>query len=88
MSDGDALALAHTALGRTIKAIERLPVGFGSENWRVSRSDGAFLLKLGPLSSASKWASARRAHDLAADLGVPVPQLAYFSVHREGVVRR
>ena len=87
MSDADALALAHAALGRTVAAIERLPVGFGSENWRLSTDDGAFILKVGPLSSASKWASARQAHDLAADMGVPVPQLAYFSLHREGVVR-
>lgn len=87
MSSDEALALAETALDRAVMAVERLPIGFGNQCWRVATDDGAFTLKVGPQGSASKWASARLAHDLAAEAGVPVPRLVHFAVHRSGVVR-
>lgn len=87
ISSDRALALARTTLGRAVEAVERLPVGFGNDSWRVSTDDGTFTLKVGPPSAAPKWASARQAHDLAAAVGVPVPELVHFAVHPDAVVR-
>ncbi len=87
ISSAEALALARTALGRTVEAVEHLPVGFGNDSWRVSAGDDAFTLKVGPPSAAPKWASARQAHDLAAAVGVPVPPLVHFAVRPDAVVR-
>lgn len=57
-------------------------------NWRVAdSSDRNWILKIGPVASASKWRSARLAHDLATDQGVPLPRLTYFAERNGYVVR-
>jgi aminoglycoside phosphotransferase (APT) family kinase protein len=87
MRDRDEIeALASEILGGSVEATY-LPVGFGSENWRIAGPPGDFVLKIGPLDAAEKWASAHAAHAVATSVGVPVAPLVHSSVRDFGVVR-
>jgi aminoglycoside phosphotransferase (APT) family kinase protein len=80
--------LARAVLGTGPVAVERVPIGFGNENWRVTDPAGpVYVLKIGPIDSAAKWRSARVSYELAASVGVPVPRLVHFAEHEEHVVR-
>ena len=85
---GEAEAIAEGILGSRLATVVHLPVGFGSHNWRVVTEAGSsYLLKVGPPDSAAKWTAARRAHDLAADAGVPVSPLVHFAADEHRVVQ-
>ncbi len=64
-----------------------MATGFGNHNWRVPLGSGAVLLKIGPVSSASKWAGAQIGLDRARVAGVPVPQVRSTRIVGEHVVR-
>jgi len=84
----DVEQLARDALGTGPVHVERVPIGFGNENWRVTDPAGpVYVLKIGPITSAAKWRSARVSYDLAASVGVPVPRLVHFAEHEEHIVR-
>jgi aminoglycoside phosphotransferase (APT) family kinase protein len=83
----EVVALARDVLGDAVVRIERVPVGFGSENWRVVTKGGVFVLKVGPPESAAKWNSTRRAHEIASDVGLPIHRLVHFSASDVTVVR-
>jgi Ser/Thr protein kinase RdoA (MazF antagonist) len=71
-----------------VASAERLPVGYGNENWRLVMSSGArYIAKFGPRSSESKWRSSQEAHRLAATVGVPVAQLIHFEPFEDCVLR-
>jgi aminoglycoside phosphotransferase (APT) family kinase protein len=80
--------LARDALATGPVQVERVPIGFGNENWRVTDHVGSvYVLKVGPIASAAKWRSARASHKLVASVGVPVPRLVHFAEHDDHVVR-
>jgi len=80
--------LAGDALGEQHLRVERVPRGFGNENWRVTdATDRSYVLKVGPISSATKWAAARVSYELAASVGVPLPRLVHFAEDDNQVVR-
>jgi aminoglycoside phosphotransferase (APT) family kinase protein len=84
----DAELIARSVLGTPIVTTERVPTGFGNENYRVTDARGRrVVVKIGPLSSAAKWSSSRVAHRLAASAGVPVPELVHFTEQDDRVVR-
>jgi aminoglycoside phosphotransferase (APT) family kinase protein len=88
MRDEDEVErLAAGILGTSSVTATHLPIGFGSENWRIAGPAGDYVLKIGPLDTAAKWASAHSAHALATSVGVPVAPLVHFSVRDTGVVR-
>src|SRR4029077_9903069 len=80
-------ALAGEILGTSAITATHLPVGFGNENWRIAGPDGEYLLKIGPIDTAAKSASAPVAPERAKQVGVPVAPLVHFSVRNVGVVR-
>lgn len=62
--------------------------GYGNQSWRVDEVGGrSWVLKVGSLASAPKWRSAHQALALAADVGVPVPDLLYDAPHGDHLVR-
>jgi aminoglycoside phosphotransferase (APT) family kinase protein len=80
--------LAREALSTASVTVEHLPIGFGNENWRVEDGSGdAYILKVGPLTSAAKWASARTSFELATSIGVPIPRLVHFALRDDYIVR-
>jgi aminoglycoside phosphotransferase (APT) family kinase protein len=81
-----AASLAREVLGGD-PTVEHLPVGYGNQNWRVASAGRRYVLKLGPPDLAAKWTASRRAYDLAAGAGVPVPELVHFAVRSDAVVR-
>ncbi len=81
-----AASLAREVLGGD-PAVEHVPVGYGNQNWRVAAGGHRYVLKLGPPDLAAKWTASRRAYDLAAAAGVPVPELVHFAVRPDAVVR-
>ena len=72
-------AIAADALGADIEHAVHVPVGWGNENWRVETADrrDRFVVKLGPPGSAAKWAATRIAYGVAAERGLPVPELLH-----------
>ena len=73
---------------RSSVRVARVPFGFGNENWRVTdAADRSYVVKVGPLSSAGKWNSARTSYELAASVGVPLPHLVHFAEHGDHIVR-
>ena len=71
-------AVAEAALGAPIAACDHLPVGWGNENWRVETTSGErFIVKLGPPASAAKWQATGLAAAVAADRGIPVPEVVH-----------
>ncbi len=73
---------AAAALGSAVLRPERLEGGYSNDNWRVTTANGArYAVKFGPLSSESKWRSTRRAHAVAAEVGVPVAPIVHHGVH-------
>jgi fructosamine-3-kinase len=88
LSAREAGILAGEVLGAPVVRVEHVPVGFGNENWRVTEARGRrYVLKVGPVASAAKWASAGRACELAASRGVPVPRQVHFAKREDRVVR-
>src|SRR5262249_50970922 len=84
----DVAALLCEALQTSQVRVERVPRGFGNENWRVTDAAArSYVVKVGPRESAAKWESARRAYELAESVRVPVPRLVHFASHDEYVVR-
>jgi aminoglycoside phosphotransferase (APT) family kinase protein len=84
----EAELIARSVLDTPIVTTERVPTGFGNENYRVIDARGRRVgVKIGPISSAAKWNSSRVAHRLAASAGVPVPEPVYFAEHGDHVVR-
>ena len=80
--------LGAQILGVEMATAESIAMGFGNENWRVTAADGrSYILKLGPVESFDKWQAARRAGELAAAAGVPMPGLVHLELQREYVVR-
>ena len=52
--------IARSVLSAPIVTTERVPTGFGNENYRVMDADGrGVVVKIGPISSAAKWSSSR-----------------------------
>src|SRR5262245_23011180 len=80
-------SLAAEILGTSAVDAAHLPVGLANENWRITGPPGDFVLKIGPLDTVEKWASAHAAHALATSVGVPVAPLVHSSVRDFGVVR-
>lgn len=78
LSGGDVERLAQEILGSPdVRVVEALH-GYGNTSWRVIDGAGrAYVLKLGDPASAPKWRSAHRALELAAEQGVPVPDLVH-----------
>jgi aminoglycoside phosphotransferase (APT) family kinase protein len=81
-----AASLAREVLGGD-PAVDHVPAGYGSQNWRVAAGGERYVLKVGPPGMAEKWTASRRAHDLAAGAGVPVPDMVHFAVRPDAVVR-
>jgi fructosamine-3-kinase len=80
--------LVRDALGTGPVRVERVPIGFGNENWRVTDPAGpVYVLKIGPITSAAKWRAARVSYELAESVGVPLPRLVHFAEREEHVVR-
>lgn len=78
LAPAEVTTLASDVLGTRIVEAEHLPVGFANDSWRVTTStEERFTVKFGPLRSEAKWRSAQRAHDLAAQAGVPVAPLVH-----------
>jgi Ser/Thr protein kinase RdoA (MazF antagonist) len=71
--------LAADALGRAVVEVDRIPRGFGNENWRVVTAGGdAFVVKLGEPAWADKWAATAVAYQQAQAAGVPAPRLVHL----------
>jgi Ser/Thr protein kinase RdoA (MazF antagonist) len=87
VGEEEAARLARAALGVAAVAVEPVPVGYGSRNWRVEAGGGRYVLKVGPPESAAKWGSARAAGALAAAAGVPAPRLVRWAAGPDAVVR-
>lgn len=90
VSRSEARRLVAEASGREVddvRNVEPTGVGYGSSNWRARSGDDDVLLKVGPAASAAKWASAEIARGLAAERGIPVPELLSSAVRPVGVVR-
>jgi len=87
VGEEEAARLAREALGVAAVAVEPVPVGYGSRNWRVEAGGDRYVLKVGPPDSAAKWASARAAGALAAAAGVPAPALVHWAAGPDAVVR-
>ncbi len=84
----DVELIARSVLSAPIVATERVAIGFGNENYRVTDAHGRrVVVKIGPISSAAKWGSSRVAHRLAASARVPVPELVLNASHGDHVVR-
>jgi aminoglycoside phosphotransferase (APT) family kinase protein len=81
-----AASLARELLGGD-PTVEHVPVGYGNQNWRVAAGGERYVLKVGPPDLAGKWTASRRAYDLAAAAGVPVPEMVHFEVRPDAIVR-
>lgn len=90
VSRDEVRQLVAGALGCRVADVDDIAptgVGYGSSNWRVRAGGDEVLLKVGPAASAAKWASAEIARGLAADRGIPVPELLSSTIEPVGVVR-
>lgn len=67
--------------------VTEIITGFGNHNWRVPLESGDVVLKIGPASSAPKWAAAQVGADRARSAGLAVPELFSARVVGEHVVR-
>ena len=81
------LAAQECGWSRSDGELVEIAAGFGNHNWRVPRSTGDLLLKIGPASSANKWAAAQNGLDRARDAGLAVPTVFSTQVIGEHVVR-
>lgn len=80
--------LARDVLGSGRVEVERHPVGFGGENWKLRDGDGRrYVLKIGDVANQAKWRSSHVAYDLAADAGLPVPELVHEGELDDALVR-
>jgi len=80
--------IAAEALGAAPADVRPAGEGYGNEAWRLTGGDGrSYVLKLGPRSSAAKWASSHEALAVARDVGVPVPELVH-TAEADGRVAR
>ena len=80
--------LAQRVLACRRVTVERDPVGFGNENWKLrGPGNGQYLLKVGERDNLSKWTSSHIAYELAAVVGVPVPELVHFGEFEDHQVR-
>ena len=84
----DIERIAREVLGSSdVEVLERQH-GYGNQSWRIVDGAGrAYVLKLGGLASAPKWRSAHQALELAADEGVPVPELVHDGQVGDQLVR-
>ncbi len=74
----DAVASALPAAA-PVRALQRIELGFGNENWMATTGLGRVVVKVGlPAASVAKWRAAARALDFARAAGVGAPELLAF----------
>jgi aminoglycoside phosphotransferase (APT) family kinase protein len=87
-SVGDVELLARRVLAVDGLRVERHPVGFGNENWRIETAAGArYVLKAAGRDNEAKWNSSHVAYGLARSAGLPVAELVFTGAVEDRLVR-
>lgn len=89
VSRAQAEQLAVAACGWAPEAgpLVEIDTGFGNHNWRVPSGPTGTVLKVGPASSAKKWAAAEVGAAVARVNAVPAPAMRSVQVVSDHVVR-